>query len=42
MDFQHVKVRKKTGEIVDFSVDKLKNSLKHSGADEQNIEQIIQ
>ena len=41
MDFQHVKVRKKTGEIVDFSVDKLKASLQHSGADEKTIEQII-
>jgi hypothetical protein len=41
MDFQQIKIRKKTGEIVDFSVEKLKKSLKHSGADEQSIEQVV-
>ncbi len=37
----NIKVRKVTGEIVDFSVEKLKNSLKHSGANQATIEQII-
>jgi len=38
----NIKVRKATGEIVDFSVEKLKNSLKHSGADDATIERIIE
>ncbi len=36
-----IKVRKNNGEIVDFSLKKLKNSLKHSGADNNSIEQIV-
>ena len=37
----NIKIRKRTGEIVDFSFDKLRNSLKHSGADEATIERIM-
>lgn len=37
----NIKVRKVTGEIVDFSLEKLKNSLKHSGASDAVIERIL-
>jgi len=37
----NIKVRKRTGEIVDFSFDKLRNSLRHSGAEEPVIDRII-
>ena len=37
----NIKVRKRTGELVDFSFEKLKNSLRHSGANEETIERIM-
>jgi len=37
----NIKVRKVTGEIVDFSIEKLKNSLKHSGAGNKTIDRIV-
>ncbi len=36
-----IKVRKVTGEVVDFSIDKLKESLSHSGANQETIERIV-
>jgi hypothetical protein len=41
MNFHQIKVRKKNGEIVDFSENKLRNSLRHSGAEEENINKVI-
>ncbi len=37
----NIKVRKNSGEVVNFSFKKLKKSLNHSGADEKTIEQIL-
>ncbi len=37
----NIKIRKATGEIVDFSLEKLENSLKHSGASPAEIKKII-
>lgn len=37
----NIKVRKVTGEVVDFSLEKLKNSLRHSGAGDAVIERIL-
>ena len=36
-----IKVRKVTGEVVDFSIDKLKESLSHSGANQETVERIV-
>lgn len=41
MESKIISVKKYSGEIVPFSVDKLKNSLKNSGASPQEIEKII-
>lgn len=37
----NIKVRKRTGELVDFSFEKLRRSLRHSGADEETIDRIM-
>jgi len=36
-----IKVRKNSGELVDFDVEKLKIALARSGADEAHIEEVI-
>lgn len=38
---KHVKIRKNTGELVDFDEEKLKNSLRRSGAKEKEINRVL-
>ena len=39
--YPNIKIRKVTGEVVNFSIKKLKKSLKHSGANDAEIDKII-